>query len=273
MTKPTGKPRGRPRKTDNPDVIRQTITAQLDKIGQEIGQTQPAAPIVSPSIPITEAPAAQAPAAAQVLTPEIVPEAGPAAEKRVTQADKAAKRGQVVEGQGDKLGVPPDSELQRALHDREGKLVEVLRATFDRLPTTRTRATPEQLAEWLCMVADGAFERDACKEIGLEMPCIQGLAARIPAFLALKHLAHDMSVQARAQRVERAAFKRAVIGTKRPVFQGGVEVGHVREFSDKLAQMFLEADQPERFKRGPTPVQINNSNAMLVRWDFGGLDA
>lgn len=44
---------------------------------------------------------------------------------------------------------------------------------------------------------------------------------------------------------EDEARRRAFRGTLRPVFQQGMLVGHVREFSDTLAQTFLRAGAPE----------------------------
>lgn len=46
-----------------------------------------------------------------------------------------------------------------------------------------------------------------------------------------------------------AARQRAFQGVLRPVYQGGAEVGEIREFSDSLAKFCMEADRPEKFRR------------------------
>lgn len=49
---------------------------------------------------------------------------------------------------------------------------------------------------------------------------------------------------------EDQARQRAFFGTSKPVYQGGQCVGYVNEYSDALAKMILEADNPERYNRG-----------------------
>lgn len=47
--------------------------------------------------------------------------------------------------------------------------------------------------------------------------------------------------------LEREAVRRAYEGTERPVFQGGVEVGRIREYSDTLLIFLLKAKRPKVF--------------------------
>lgn len=48
--------------------------------------------------------------------------------------------------------------------------------------------------------------------------------------------------------LEREAYRRAAEGVLRPVFQGGDEVGQIREFSDTLLIFLLKARRPERYR-------------------------
>lgn len=48
--------------------------------------------------------------------------------------------------------------------------------------------------------------------------------------------------------MEDEAFRRAVNGTEKPVYQGKELVGHVREYSDTLMIFMLKARRPEKFK-------------------------
>ena len=50
-----------------------------------------------------------------------------------------------------------------------------------------------------------------------------------------------------ADGLELEARRRAVDGSERPVFQGGKQVGTVREYSDRLLEVLLRANRPEKF--------------------------
>lgn len=65
-----------------------------------------------------------------------------------------------------------------------------------------------------------------------------------PAFANDWAEAEEMAVD----RLEAEAWRRATEGTKRPVYQGGKEVGYVMEYSDRLAEMLLKGHRSYRFK-------------------------
>ncbi len=48
--------------------------------------------------------------------------------------------------------------------------------------------------------------------------------------------------------MELEARRRAVKGTDKPVFQGGIEVGRIREYSDTLLIFMLKARRPETYR-------------------------
>jgi hypothetical protein len=48
--------------------------------------------------------------------------------------------------------------------------------------------------------------------------------------------------------LEQEAFRRAAEGVEKPVFQGGVLVGTVREYSDHLMLALLKARRPQHFR-------------------------
>lgn len=60
---------------------------------------------------------------------------------------------------------------------------------------------------------------------------------------------------------EDSARRRAFQGYEKPVYQGGIEVGRVREYSDTLAKFILEADKPEKFRRTKT-VELQGLDAL-----------
>lgn len=48
--------------------------------------------------------------------------------------------------------------------------------------------------------------------------------------------------------MEQEAYRRAVTGTKKPVYQGGVKVGTVQEYSDVLLIFMLKARAPHKYR-------------------------
>lgn len=50
------------------------------------------------------------------------------------------------------------------------------------------------------------------------------------------------------ERMEEAAYERAVTGTLKPVYQQGAKVGTVREYSDTLLIFMLKARNPAKYR-------------------------
>lgn len=48
--------------------------------------------------------------------------------------------------------------------------------------------------------------------------------------------------------LEEEARLRAVVGRLRPVYQGGIQVGAIREYSDGLLTLLLKANRPAKFR-------------------------
>jgi hypothetical protein len=51
-----------------------------------------------------------------------------------------------------------------------------------------------------------------------------------------------------ADHLEAEAWRRAVAGVLKPVFQGGKRVGQVREYSDTMLALLLKAHKPEKYR-------------------------
>lgn len=58
----------------------------------------------------------------------------------------------------------------------------------------------------------------------------------------------DEAVDEAMDRLEEEARRRAVDGTRRPVFYKGVQVGAVREYSDLLLIFLLKGGRPEKYR-------------------------
>lgn len=85
--------------------------------------------------------------------------------------------------------------------------------------------------------------------------------------------AWDEAMDAAKDRLLAEAWRRAVSGTERPVFQGGKHVGSVKEYSDRLLETLLRAHMPEMFSEryrlehsGPAggPIVVDDPREDLV---------
>lgn len=60
--------------------------------------------------------------------------------------------------------------------------------------------------------------------------------------------AWDAALDIAGDMLEDEAIRRGFDGVLKPVYQGGVKVGSVREYSDGLAALLLKAHKPEKFR-------------------------
>lgn len=65
-----------------------------------------------------------------------------------------------------------------------------------------------------------------------------------PDFAAEWDAAKDRGIDA----LEDEAMRRALVGTDKPIYQGGKKVGTVREFSDTLAIFLLKGNRPNKYR-------------------------
>jgi hypothetical protein len=72
--------------------------------------------------------------------------------------------------------------------------------------------------------------------------------------------------------MEAEAWRRAVKGTKKPVYQSGALVGHVQEYSDTLLIFLLKAARPDKFRENSRTLQINTTPADLAAMSDEELD-
>jgi len=156
---------------------------------------------------------------------------------------------------------------EKALTERGKTLKTVVVSIMDRC-NSRMRAKAGNVVKWLELTADGMYCDEACKKSGVNWHELQGMAKR-KEFHELRKLATACGQDFRAQYGERRAFNRAFRGVRRPVYQGGAKVGHVLEFSDKLAAMFLESFDPARFRQSSGGGAGGQTNvAVVVNWSF-----
>jgi hypothetical protein len=96
--------------------------------------------------------------------------------------------------------------------------------------------------------------------------CLKAGISRVTAY---KHRAKDASFASlwesacedAADTMEQEAFRRAVKGTRKPVYQGGMKVGEVTEYSDTLLIFLLKANRPAKFRDNYDGANVAAGNA------------
>ena len=84
----------------------------------------------------------------------------------------------------------------------------------------------------------------AAQAAGWARPYVYEVRSGDPEFAAAWEEALEESVDLAESEVHRRAFK----GTLKPVYQGGLRVGSIREYSDTLAIFLLKAHRPKKFR-------------------------
>lgn len=82
------------------------------------------------------------------------------------------------------------------------------------------------------------------KAAGIDWPTLRRWREVDVEFIVREQAARDQI----ADKLEQEAIRRAVRGTKKAVYQGGLLAGYVTEFSDQLLVTMLKATRPERFR-------------------------
>ena len=104
--------------------------------------------------------------------------------------------------------------------------------------------TPERAREFCERFAEVANVRQACRELKFSITFIYDWIEDDPTFAEQVERARRAAVGV----LEEAAKIRAVDGILKPIYQGGVLVGHVREYSDQLMVTLLKSHDPKRYR-------------------------
>lgn len=116
---------------------------------------------------------------------------------------------------------------------------------------------PAELAKFLeCYAGHFNFSR-ACREIDRDRNALyHQLEANADFRLAFEEVRKGMGDNLLAE-----AYRRAHDGVDKPVYQGGLLVGHIREYSDTLLTQMLKAIRPEFRER--TQLEVTNPDGSL----------
>lgn len=120
------------------------------------------------------------------------------------------------------------------------------------MPSTRKDkskelAVPDEIRSkarrFLKNYAEFGIIHKACDVSGLSSSCLSRLRKRDPDFLE----AFKRAREAAADKLEAEAYRRAVEGYDRPIYQKGEKVGVEKVYSDRLLEIMLRANKPEKF--------------------------
>lgn len=103
---------------------------------------------------------------------------------------------------------------------------------------------------FLATLAETGAVATTCRTMGLSRAMVYAWRKADSEFAE----AWDASLDCAASSLEAEALRRAVDGVQRPVFQGGVLVGHVTEHSDRLLEVLLRAANPSKY--GTSRLQV-----------------
>lgn len=106
------------------------------------------------------------------------------------------------------------------------------------------KGTEDWAPAFLQAITDGMHVRDAAAHAKVSGRKPYERRGNDEAFRVAWEQASKIGTQA----LEDEAARRAFHGTKKPVYQGGVLVGHIQEYSDTLIQFLLRARRPKRYR-------------------------
>lgn len=125
-------------------------------------------------------------------------------------------------------------------------------------------------ARFCARLAETANVTASCEAGGFPRKTAYSMREYDPEFRA----AWDNALEQAIDTLEAECRRRAVEGVEEPVFQGGVEVGRIRRYSDKLAQFLLQGHRKHVFAQraeitgangGPVEIQSTTVDAAKAR--------
>lgn len=105
------------------------------------------------------------------------------------------------------------------------------------------KKSPQTMAKTLDKLREGYTPKEAAAHAGISRTTMFEWRRDDPEFAA----AWVEAMEEGTDRIEAEAFRRAVEGVSRPVFQCGEEVGRVQEYSDTLLTLLIKGRRPGQF--------------------------
>lgn len=111
-------------------------------------------------------------------------------------------------------------------------------------PNTRAYRPRKWMRAFLTVLADQGVVRVACEAAKIDRSVVYKARETDAVF----DQAWQDAIEHAADLLEEEARRRAFVGTMKPVFQGGKEVGRVREYSDTLMVFLLKGARPDKYR-------------------------
>lgn len=106
------------------------------------------------------------------------------------------------------------------------------------------RGVPDWAPEFLKAFGKSHLVTEAAEVAGINRSTAYDRRAKDPVFAEAWVEIEERSTEL----LEREAYRRAAVGVDKPVFQGGKQVGKVREYSDTLLIFLLKARRPDTYR-------------------------
>ena len=102
----------------------------------------------------------------------------------------------------------------------------------------------------------------ACRALKLSRVAAYERREKDPEFAA----EWDNAIAEAIDHLEGEAFRRAFKGCRKPVFQGGALVGHVKEYSDTLMTVLLKGHKPDRYREKVDNIHSGTMTIEIVKF-------
>ena len=111
-------------------------------------------------------------------------------------------------------------------------------------PSVPEKEKQQRREIFLLALAETCSVTHACEHASLSRQTVYRWRVEHPDF----RTAWETALAVGADRLEDEAVRRAVEGTDKPVYQGGRQVGVIREYSDVLLIFLLKGAKPEKYR-------------------------
>jgi len=128
-----------------------------------------------------------------------------------------------------------------------------------RTPSSRTVCTPKKEAAFLACLSETCSVKKACIRARIGRRTAYDWRDKHPDFAKRWDAALDVGITVLEDEVVRRAYE----GVLKPVYQQGVRVGSIREYSDTLLIFHLKAHRPKKY-RDNIKIDANVTGGVLV---------
>lgn len=120
-------------------------------------------------------------------------------------------------------------------------------------------------ADWLKVYADTASDTSACTAVCISYNTYLDALENDKRFEGAVKQVRKLAIEM----LEVEARRRAYHGIRKPIYCQGVIVGHETQYSDKMLELLLKAEKPDKYRERK---ETSNSNEISIYLDSDDLD-